>query len=181
MASGKPRGRENARDMVLSMGVMLALVAVILIVTYRPKNQSVEMVDYAGAVALATSQSQLPILVPEKLPSGSVVTRARFESESYGMAGDVRWYLGLRTGKNQYLALWQSNGTTGQIVRSVNGNGVCAGVVVIEGATWKKCEQSRPLTRVLYRVSGDVTSVVYGTTSWQALKSFANSLVSAKN
>lgn len=181
MASGKPRGRENARDMVLSMGVMLALVAVILIITYRPKHQSVEMIDYAGAVALATSQSQLPILIPQELPSGSVVTRARFEPESYGMSGDVRWYLGLATNNNQYLALWQSNGMTGKIVRSINGNGICSGTVVIKGDTWKKCEQSRPLTRVLYRVSNDVTSVVYGTTSWAALKSFANSLVSAKN
>ena len=181
MASGKPRGRENARDMVLSMAVMLALVAVILIITYRPKNQNVEMVDYAGAVALATSQSQLPIFLPKGLPSGSVVTRARFESESYGRAGDVRWYLGLNTNKDQYLALWQSNGATGQIVKSVSGNGICVGAVVINGETWKKCEQLRPLTRVLFRVSNDVTSVVYGTTSWTELKSFTNSLVSANN
>ena len=180
MASGKPRGRENARDMVFSMGVMLALVAVILIITYRPKHQSVEMVDYAGAVALATSQTQLPILVPAKLPVGSVVSRARFEPESYGRTGDVRWYLGLNTKSNQYLALWQSTGATAQIVESVSSNGTCLGSVSIQGVNWKKCEQSRPQTRLLFHVSNGVTSMVYGTTSWAELKSFTNSLVSAK-
>jgi Protein of unknown function (DUF4245) len=176
MAGRKPRGRETAYDMVLSMGAVLASVAIILVITHRSHQQVMPPVDYAGAVALAQTQTQLAIEVPTPLPSGYEVTSARFEAESYGATGDVRWYLGYQTPAREYVSLWQSTGPAGRVVGAATNGAVCDGTVVILHETWKTCQKPKPLNRAIVRVQGHVTTVVSGTASFAELKAFAGTL-----
>ena len=93
----QPTGRPNARlrqsvgDMVRSLAVVLVVVAAILVVTWRPKPDAVKPVDPATAVTLVTMQKDFPPLIPQNLPSGWVLTSARFEptAKSGGAAGNV--------------------------------------------------------------------------------------------
>jgi len=172
----KPRGKETAYDMVLSMGAVLVTVALILIVTHRSRQQTVQPVDYAGAVALAQSQSQLAVDVPSPLPTGYVVTSARFEAESYGATGDVRWYLGYRTPTGEYISLWQSTGPSARVIAGATNGALCEGALTIGSTTWSSCSKEKPLTRALALVRNGVTSVISGTSNFSELKTFASSL-----
>jgi len=176
MAGRKPRGRETAYDMVLSMGAVLASVAIILVITHRQHEQVMPPVDYAGAVALAQTQTQLAIKVPTPLPSGYVVTSARFEPESYGASRDVRWYLGYRTPAEEYVSLWQSTGPSARVVAGATDGGVCQGTLFIQRARWQICVKQKPLNRALVRVDGSVTTVVSGTAPFAELQTFAGTL-----
>ena len=176
MAGRKPRGKETAYDMVLSMGVVLLTVAIILVVTHRSRQQTMPPVDYAGAVALAKSQSQLAVDVPSPLPLGYVATSARFEAETYGATGDVRWYLGYRTGSDQYVSLWQSTGPSARVVGAATSGAVCGTTLKISSTTWQTCVKQKPLTRALVRVSAGVTTVVSGTATFSELQAFVQSL-----
>jgi hypothetical protein len=180
MAGRKPRGRETAYDMVLSMGAVLVSVAIILVITHRSHQQVLPAVDFAGAVALAQTQTQLAIDVPTPLPSGYVVTNARFESETYGATGDVRWYLGYRTPSNEYVSLWQSTGPTAQVVAGATSGAVCQGSLMIRRTRWQICSNQKPLNRALVRVEGHVTTIVSGTAPFAELKTFASTLAPPK-
>ena len=177
----KPRGKETAYDMVLSMGAVLATVAIILIITHRSHQQTMPTVDYSGAVALAQSQSQLAVDVPSPLPSGYVATSARFEAESYGASGDVRWYLGYRTPAGEYVSLWQSTGPSARVVGAATSGAVCGTTLTVGSATWQTCVNQKPLTRALVRVGNGVTTVVSGTADFSELRAFANTLQPLKN
>jgi len=179
MAGKKPRGRETSYDMVLSMGTVLVVVAVILFITWRPRHQATQSVDYKGAVSQAVSAQVWPILVPAKVPAGWTVTNARFEAESYGATGDVRWYLGMSTKDKQYVSVWQSNGPAGKVINAATNSGFCSQTVKIASVTWQQCDQTQPMTHAFVRTDGKVVTIVAGTANWNELKSFAASLVPA--
>lgn len=176
----RKRGRENARDMVYSMGAVLVAVLIILGITYRSHQQVSQSVDFNSALKSAISQSSWPILVPSQIPSDYQVTSARFEPESYGSAGQMRWYIGYRTGENQYVSLWQSDGPTQAIVAAASNNGECLQRVTFTGNEWTSCFQRKPLTRALYRTENDQTIVVSGTLRQNELETFASRLKPAK-
>ncbi len=181
MAGKKPRGRETSYDMVLSMGTVLVVMAVILFITWRPKHQMLPTVDYQGAVSQAVAGQVWPILVPKEIPSGWTPTNARFEAETYGATGDVRWYLGFKTQDNQYVSLWQSNGPAGKVISAATNSGQCTPTPVpISRWIWHQCEQTQPLTHSLVHTEGKVTTIVAGTADLQTLAGFAESLVPAK-
>ena len=166
--------------MVLSMGAVLASVAIILVITHRSHQQVMPPVNFAGAVALAQTQTQLAIDVPTPLPSGYVATSARFEPESYGATGDVRWYLGYQTPAKEYVSLWQSTGPTARVVAGATSGAVCQGSLLIRRTRWQICANQKPLNRALVRVEGHVTTVVSGTASFAELKTFADTLAPPK-
>ena len=180
MANKKPRGRETAWDMVLSMSAVIATVGVIMLLAWRPQEEVKQQVDYDTAVAGAVIAQTWPISIPETVPAGYEATSARLEPESYGDMGDIRWILGFQTQDNQYVSLWQSDGPVGPVVSAATNKAPCEGSVTINGQVWTKCEIDKPLTRAFVKTEGEVTSIVAGTAQWDELQRFAESLVLAK-
>ena len=180
MANKKPRGRETAWDMVLSMGAVFAAVGVIILIAWRPQQEVKQHVDYESAVASAVLAQTWPILVPKTLPAGYQATSARLEPESYGKTGDIRWILGFQTDGAEYVSLWQSDGPVKSVVSAATNNSTCDSTANINGITWQKCETDKPLTRAYVKTQGAVTSVVSGTAQWEELLRFAESLIPAK-
>ena len=177
MAQKKPRGRESAHDMVLSLGVVFIVVLVILVITQRKHSQVLPNVNYSQALATAASQDDIPALKPQALPKGAHVTSARFEPESYGATGDVRWYVGLTLANSSYVSLWQSTGPGHKIVSGVANGGMCQGTRTIAAQIWSLCDGGRPTSRVLFRTAGGVTTVVSGSATWADLVAFITSLI----
>lgn len=180
MANKKPRGRETAWDMVLSMSAVIATVGVIMLLAWRPQEEVKQRVDYETAVASAIIAQTWPISIPKNVPTGYVATSARLEPESYGDTGDIRWILGFQTGANEYVSLWQSDGPVGPVVSAATNSAPCESSETINGAIWQKCEIDKPLTRAYVKTDGDVTSIVSGTAQWDELSRFVESLVLAK-
>jgi hypothetical protein len=180
MANKKPRGRETAWDMVLSMGAVIATVGVIMLIAWRPQQEVKQQVDYETAVASAVIAQTWPISIPQTLPAGYQATSARLEPESYGEPGDIRWILGFQTEANEYVSLWQSDGPVSQVVSAATNSAACESTATINGVTWQKCETDKPLTRAFVMTDGDLTSIVSGTAEWEELLRFAESLVLAK-
>jgi hypothetical protein len=180
MANRKPRGRETVWDMVLSMAAVGATVVVIMLIAWRPQQEVSQSVDYPAAVSSALISQTWPISVPSEIPSGYRATSARFEPETYGDSGDVRWFVGFQTESGEYVSLWQSDGPTKKVVAAATNSAPCDSSEVISGTTWQKCEIAKPLTRALVKTQGDVTTVVSGTVQWEELSRFAQSLEPAK-
>lgn len=162
--------------MVYSLGAVFLVVAVILGVTWRSHSQTVQPVDYDGAIAQAVEAKVFPVLAPTPLPSGYVPTSARFEAETYGATGDVRWYTGFTTANNEFVSLWQSTGPMGKILGAASNHGDCSQTQVIANVEWTKCENPKPLARALAIKKDGVTTVVSGTASFDELIAFINSL-----
>ena len=180
MANKKPRGRETAWDMILSMGAVIAAVGVIMLLAWRPQEEVKQQIDYETAVASAVIAQVWPISIPETLPAGYQATSARLEPESYGEPGDIRWILGFQTESGEYVSLWQSDGPPGRVVAPATNSAPCESTEMINGAIWQKCEIGKPLTRAFVKRDGDLTSIVSGTAQWEELLRFAETLVLAK-
>lgn len=176
----KKRGRETAYDMVLSLGAILVTVLVVLIVSWRPKHELMQSVDFETAKINAIATSSWPILVPKEIPEGLSVTSARLEAESYGQSGDTRWYLGFTGNNNEFISLWQSDGTISKVKSASTNDGTCSEKVIIANSSWEKCESAKPETRAFVKTDGELITVISGTADWTALEDFINSLEIAK-
>ncbi len=182
MAGRKPRGRETAWDMILSMAAVIGTVGVIMLLAWRPQQEIVQSIDYPAAVATAKLSQVWPISVPSEIPPGYRATSARFEPESYGEVGDVRWLVGFLTQEDEYISIWQSDGPKGKVIATATNNAVCESTELITNtktaiaSTWQKCESADPLTRAFVQTIGEVTTVVGGTVQWPELLEFAQSL-----
>ena len=168
----KPRVMQNLHDMVLSMGIVLAVIALLLGVTHRSHRQVVYPVDYAGTLALAADSAAFPMLAPSSLPEGLTPTVARYEPETYGKSGDMRLYLGFTTAGRDFVSVWQSSGGRAKVIENATNGGDCEAAV--EG--WQRCERSSPLTRALVSTSQATTVVVAGTADWETLTQVRDSL-----
>jgi hypothetical protein len=157
----KPTGRPNARlrqsvgDMVRSLAVVLVVVAAILLVTWRPKPDAVKPVDPAIAVTLVTMQKDFPPLIPQNLPSGWVLTSARFEPTAKS-GGAAVFHLGYVTPSGQYAQVEESTATSAGFLGETTDNGVVAGNREVAGQAWQtwSSDQRQSL------VSIDATHVV---------------------
>ena len=182
MAGRKPRGRETAWDMILSMAAVIGAVGVIMLLAWRPQQEVVQTIDYPAAVATAKLSQVWTVSVPGEVPAGYQATSARFEPESYGQEGDVRWLVGFQTQKSEYVSLWQSDGPKRKVIAAATNSAPCEETESItntkssEVATWQKCEIVKPLTRSYVRTDGEITTVVSGTVEWPELLKFAQSL-----
>ena len=170
MAGRKPRGRETAWDMILSMAAVTATVGVIMLLAWRPQQEVVQSVDYPAAVENAKLSAIWPISIPSELP------------ESYGDQGDVRWLVGFQTQAGEYISIWQSDGPARKVIATATNNADCEGTELITNnksavaSIWQKCEIAKPLTRSFVQTNGAVTTVVAGTVQWAELLEFAQSL-----
>ena len=182
--SGKPRGRETARDMFLSLAVVGVVIAVILGITWRSKPDGLSTVNWQEAATNAVAIAPWPILVPSELPEGFAATSARIEAESYGEPGQARWLLGFVSNTNEYVSLWQSDGPSAKVIGAATNSGVCEGSITIANAQWTKCVSLKPETNSLVRteevLGGQITYVVFGTLDFAQLEKFAASLEPAK-
>jgi len=139
----KPTGRPNARlrqslgDMVRSMAVVLVVVAAILLVTWRPKPDAVKPVDPAIAVTLVTMQKEFPPLIPQGLPTGWVLTSARFEPTAKSNGQPV-FHLGYVTPSGQYAQVEESTATSAGFLNETTDGGVAGATRQVGDRMWQQ-------------------------------------------
>lgn len=175
----QPTGRKNARmrqtvgDMVRSLAVVLAFVAVILIITLRPQPDPVKRVEVAPVLAVARAQAGFPVLVAGAGTSAYVPTSVRWEPTA-ATKPDPVWHIGYVTPDEQYVAISQSATASERFIPEQTGKGAPLDPVVIDGTTWQRFESEQ--RRSLVRIEPKLTTVVAGTLDWAGLQSVAAGL-----
>ena len=101
MAPGtKKRGYETLRDMLLSLGVILA--GVLLFVALQPKNHQnpIPAVDWKPQVDILRNSAKYPVVIPDPVPAGWEINYARI-----GNAGATELHLGLVRDRKRFAQL----------------------------------------------------------------------------
>ncbi|MSX13470.1 MAG: DUF4245 family protein, partial [Actinobacteria bacterium] len=167
MTTPKPTGRPNARmrqtvgDMVRSMGLVLALIAVILLVTLRPQPDAVKVVDPTQVLISARALAPFAVEIPQGL-AGYQVTSARWQ-ETSASAGDPVLHLGYVTPATEYVQFSQSAADNPKFIDEQTAGGILTDQVTLGGQIWQHYES--PERRSLVRTVNGVTTVISGTTA----------------
>lgn len=181
MTDPVPTGKANARmkqtvgDMVRSMAVVLAVVAALMLVTWRPDPDPVRVVDTVPITNLAVTRAGFPILVPtiEGLRATSVRWEPTLES------GDVPvWHIGYVTPEDQYLQITQSTVSDPDYLEEQTLQGEITDNVSINGSDWQTYVADNETA--LVNMNDGITTVVRGTGSQADVMKAVESLEQAQ-
>jgi hypothetical protein len=162
--------------MVRSLAVVLALVGVLVLVTYQSQQQEVRTVDVTTVAAQAQRQAPFDLLV-WTAPEGAQATSVRWQATE-GSGGVPVWHLGYLVNGEDYLQISQSTTTDARFVPEQTAGGEPVGEVTIGGQAWQQYEQAK--RRSLVGIEAGVTTVVSGTLDWPALEKAAGSVLGSR-
>jgi hypothetical protein len=182
--TGRPmRGlRQNVGDMVRSMAVVLAVVGVVLLVTWRPQPDPIKEVSLEPLVTFASSQAGFPVFV---IDTEAQPTSVRWESTE-ASDGQLVWHVGYVSSDEQYLQLSQSLADSDTYLAEQTVDGLrLADYANLPGTVqelttdgWVPFENgSIDARRSLVRTNDGSTTIISGTGPWSDLGDAARSLV----
>jgi len=172
-----PTGKPNARmgqtvgDMVRSLAIVLAVIGAIMLVTWRPAPDPVRELDPLPLFALANTQVNFPVFVPEI--SGIRATSVRWEPTKFSQNEPV-WHVGYVTAEEEYLEITQSAASNEEYLINELAGVTAEGEKSIAGLNWLVFDGSD--SRALVHVTPDSTTVLSGTVSAPELEAAARSL-----
>ncbi len=170
------RGPHTVADMVRSLGLVLLLVVVVVLITFRPQGQAVTVVDYRGLLASARTGSAFPLADPVGLPTTWKATSAYYDPPAQSL-GVTTWHVGFITGDGQYAGFEQTDGVVEGALRDVLGDPVDQGrTSQVGSASWERWADSAGDRRALVRIADGVAVVVDGSAEWSELEQLAGSL-----
>lgn len=169
-------------DMIRSLAVILLPVLLItFIATRNLDDHPVTVVDWRPVLAQARQEAPFPVLAPTNLPAEWRATRV-----TWVKVGDpflngqpaVRntWQLGFLTPNDVYLALNQGDTRSADFIKDETRAGLADGQSEVDGKTWQRLISEDERTRSLVMASPQVTTIVVGDTSYEALDSYAATL-----
>ncbi|MGB9376092.1 MAG: DUF4245 domain-containing protein [Mycobacteriales bacterium] len=169
-----PRRQPRLTDMAISLGVLLAIIAVVLFAQQRSGDKAVKVIDPSQAYAGARNVATYRVLTPQGLPGGWRPTSARTESPE---TGRLTLRVGFVTPKAEYAQLVESDLPRAQLLTAELAAGARpTGSVEVGDAQWLSYPAANPGDRVIVRSSGGVTYVVSGSAGLAELRTLAGSL-----
>ncbi|MFH0242539.1 DUF4245 domain-containing protein [Streptomyces sp. HK10] len=167
------RGRQTARDMVLSLLVILLGAGfVYLLVPHDDSLDPVRPVGYDVELATARRAAPYPVAAPAGLPDTWRATSVGYKRQSD--LGAV-WHLGFMDPDDQYAAVEQSDGEPEKFIGSVtHGAEPADRTQRAGGEEWERYEGAK--YDALVRRESGVTTVVTGTASFESLARLAAAL-----
>lgn len=174
MPGDKPRVRASAGDLVRSLVLVLAVVAVILLLNARDERATVVRdLDFSGPLSQAQQAASYDVLSPVGLGQEWRATSVRLPRED----GGLTWHVGFVTPRGDYAGLEQTDGPPPRefVDRFAEGSRA-TGDVRIGGRTWQRREGGEPEPRALVLRTDASTVVVAGSARWSELEALAGSL-----
>ena len=166
----------SVANMLRSLLVVGALVALLIAIVPRVNTVSQPPVDVAGASVEIARQSGLPLERPEGLPEGWRATSVRYVRSTDGV---MTWHAGYTAPSGNYVALEQAaDATEGWIAAQVN-RARDSGERQVAGRTWTAYVRGVKTQNSLVNrpASADqLTTIITGTGSFEELAVFAESL-----
>nr|WP_093847983.1 DUF4245 domain-containing protein [Streptomyces pini] len=171
------RGRQTARDMVLSLLVILLGAGfVYLLVPHDDSLDPVRPISYDVELVTARRAAPYPVAAPAGLPDTWRATSVGYKRQSD--LGAV-WHLGFMDPDDQYAAVEQSDGEPEKFIRSVtHGAKPADRTQAVGGEEWERYEGAK--YDALVRRDSGVTTVVTGTASFESLTRLAAALESER-
>ncbi|ASY34808.1 MULTISPECIES: DUF4245 domain-containing protein [unclassified Streptomyces] len=165
------RGKQTVRDMILSLGVIVAIAAGIwILVPHDDSKDPVARVDYRVELATAQRAAAYPVAAPEGLPKTWKATSVRYRAQD----GDS-WHLGYLDPHEKYVAVEQSTKDPAEFIENVTQEARSSGAATrINGRDWQPYKGDRYDALVLRE--GRSTTVVTGSAGLAQLKAFAEAL-----
>ena len=170
--------RKTVGDIIRSMGVVAAIIAVVLLITWRPGPDPVREVAAAPVAQQVAAAVDFTLLYPE-LPEGWRATTARFEpSEQSG--DDPVWFNGWISPQDEFAAVVQSEAENDRFIAEQTVGGVEASDLpsglnpAVKG--WQPFVSSDGTQRSFVLQEDGVTTIVTGTLGWSELADFAATL-----
>jgi hypothetical protein len=170
----KNRLLQTVRDMVLSLGLVLGVVGLTLLITFRDEpDDPVRVVDTSPVVVGAATNAPFPVTLPQGVEPEWRPTSARVSGPG---AQPFRWHIGYVTPSDEYAAAGQSNGTAATYLKDERANGETTGTVRVGGRTWDVVEREDGKRTSLVSTTRGVTTLVTGTGTLDELEELAASL-----
>ncbi len=177
-ATDKSPLRKTVGDIIRSMGIVGGIIALVLIVTWRPPPDPVREVDSAPVAARTAAIADFTVLYPE-LPEGWRATTARF-APTTASGDDPVWFNGWVTPSEEYAAVIQSLEDDSKFISEQTLGGKITEDVPADlnkfVSDWDTYISDDGTQRSFVRIDDGVTTIVTGTLSWDELASFAGSL-----
>ncbi|HWH14072.1 MAG TPA: DUF4245 domain-containing protein [Miltoncostaeaceae bacterium] len=177
------RGRETARDMVLSMGLIVAFVVGTLALlggalgTFGPDPAAREVrpVDYGDRLAAAVEGADYEVLAPGDVPDGWVPQSSRAEPPQ-GAGEGYLFQVGFLTDGGRFAQVVQSSAPRDDVLESQRLGDTAEGTVVVDGEAWERRSRVDRPEQALVRTEGTRTVVVTGDATAEELARLAGSL-----
>ena len=170
----------SSSNMVRSLLVILAMVAVLVAIVPRTTGITQPPVDAAAVVADAVAQSGLPFSAPVGLPSGWTATNARYAASTDALP---TWQAGWTTPLGGYIAIRQTKTSSPAWLQAATGDGKPTGQVQVGGRTWARYQATapQPRTSLVDLPSGaaattGLTTVITATASDDEVTTFVTAL-----
>jgi hypothetical protein len=168
-ASAERRGGRGARDIILSMLVLLVPLALVVALFRFQGGESVQTVDTAPAIADAQA-ARFPLAVPTQLDSGWRPLSAVFQR-----SGGLTLRIGYLTPNGDTAQLVESNRPETALLDDTIGSRPAGTTRPIGGEDWQHYDLANG-NRAFVLTSADRTLVVYGSASDAELGVLAASL-----
>lgn len=168
--------RAKARTLTNMVWALLAcfvVVAFLMIVTWRPKEEKVRAVEYTPQLAEARKIAPW-IRGPEPMPAGWTANSVEFRAPQQS---PITWHLGIVTDQKKYVGLEQSNVTSRGFLTDELGKTTDDGTSTVAGVVWqRKTLLDRKNEHALVLIGSGVTTIVTGNAGYPALETFAATL-----
>ncbi|MEU4604222.1 DUF4245 domain-containing protein [Kribbella sp. NPDC023972] len=170
------RDRAKARtlkNMVWALLACFVVVAFLMVVTWRPKEERIKAVPYTAQLEDAKKVAPW-VRGPAPMPAGWTATSVEFRTPEQS---PITWHLGIVTNEKKYVGLEQSNVTGEKFQHEELGKTTDDGTSNVAGVTWqRKVLQERKGENALVLVGSGVTTIVVGNAGYPALEAFASVL-----
>jgi hypothetical protein len=161
------------KNMVWALLACFVVVAFLMIVTWRPKQETIKAVEYTAQLEDAKKLAPW-VRGPDPLPAGWTATSVEFRTPEQS---PITWHLGVVTNEKKYVGLEQSNVTGAKFQSEELGRTSDDGTATVEGVTWqRKVLLDRKGENALVLVGSGVTTIVVGDAGYPALEAFASVL-----
>ncbi|MEU3611306.1 DUF4245 domain-containing protein [Streptomyces sp. NPDC006872] len=170
--AGSNGKQKTARDMILSLGVIMIAAGVIyLFVPHDDRAPDVKKVDYRVELLTARRAASYLVAAPEGLPDTWKATSVRFKGDDFDA-----WHLGFHAPDGEYVTIEQSTQKRSQFIDQASQGSTATKVTEqIGGRTWTRYTGGRYDALVLQDAAGS-TTVVAGTGSFEQLSTMAGAL-----
>ena len=164
------------QSMVLSLAVVVGIVFVLLLLVPRVNSVTQPPLDVGLGARAAAGQLAFPPSVPTGLPPEWRATSVRTARST---AGVLMWHAGYQTPSQEYAAVQQGRDAPAEWVEAQTNRAPKIGTLEAGGRTWTKYERDTKVQNSLLddpETSGDLTTLVTGTASFEEMADFVTYL-----
>ena len=180
MSSPEPRSpyaNGSAVNMIRSLLVVGALVALLVAIVPRVNNVSQPPVDVAGTARQVAADTGWPIEVPDDLPDGWKATSVRYVRSTDGL---ITWHAGYQSPSGNYVAIEQTKDATQEWVSAQTNRARQTGERQVGDRTWGTYVRSGKVQNSLVHRAerpDQLTTIITGTGTFDELTAFTERLV----